>query len=299
MKKIRLIFFILALSSCYDGYAQQGKAEILSTLKHMVDTANGTLGIGVYGLDFKDSIFFNEGHHFPMQSVFKVPLAIAVLHKVDAGSLSLYKKFKIRYADLDENTWSPMIKDLKGNDTNMALHDLLRYAISQSDNNACDILFDIVGGTADVNTYIHDKGIKRMNIAATEAQMKKGWDVQYRNYSTCGAMLHLLDMFYKGKLLKPATNALLMKLMVESENSNDRLKGLLPKDAVVAHKTGTSNLNDKGIRAATNDVGIVTLPNGRHYAIVVFYSDYKGSMSMGERTIANVSKSVWDYYSSL
>jgi len=294
-----LFIFILALSSCYNVDARQENAGVVPILKHMVDTANGTIGIGVYGLDFKDSIVFNEGHHFPMQSVFKVPLAIDVLHKVDVGILSLDKKYKIRYAALDKNTWSPMIEDLKGTDTNMALRDIISYAISQSDNNACDILFKIVGGPADVNRYIHNKGIKKMNIAATEAQMKKGWGVQYSNYSTCGAMLQLLDHLYKGKLLKPATNVFLLKLMVESENSDNRLKGLLPKDAIVAHKTGTSNLNDKGIRAATNDVGIVTLPNGRHCAIVVFYSDYKGSISMGERTIANVSKAVWDYYNSL
>ena len=65
--------------------------------------------------------------------------------------------------------------------------------------------------------------------------------------------------------------------------------------AVVAHKTGTS-ATQNGVTAATNDAGIVTLPNGKHYAISVFVSDSKEDEATNEKIIADISKKVWDYF---
>jgi beta-lactamase class A len=127
--------------------------------------------------------------------------------------------------------------------------------------------------------------------------MKGGWDVQYTNWAEPAAMARLLRAFYEGRLLAKENNELLLKLMTESENSPNRIKGLLPATAVVAHKTGTSNTNDQGLTAATNDIGIVGLPDGRHFAAVVFVSDYRGGVAKGEQLIARLSKLAWDYFS--
>ena len=83
--------------------------------------------------------------------------------------------------------------------------------------------------------------------------------------------------------------------MTESANPADRIKGKLPAGAVVAHKTGSSARNYDLI-AATNDIGIVTLPNGRHFAIVVFVSDYKGGYERGGNLIAQIARLAWDAY---
>ena len=64
---------------------------------------------------------------------------------------------------------------------------------------------------------------------------------------------------------------------------------------VVAHKTGSSDTNDKGITAATNDIGIITLPNGKHFAIAVYVSDSSEKSDVNEKIIAEICKSVWDY----
>jgi beta-lactamase class A len=110
-------------------------------------------------------------------------------------------------------------------------------------------------------------------------------------------MLELLRRFYAGSLLSPSGNRLLLQLMTETENSPKRLKGQLPANAVVAHKTGTSDTNAAGLTAAINDVGIITLPDGRHMAVVVYVSDYKGGVSGGEQIIAAISRLAWDFYS--
>jgi beta-lactamase class A len=274
----------------------QSQRELLELqLKSIADSVQGTAGIGVMGLDFEDTLLMNEEVHYPMQSVYKFPLALVVLNKVDKKELSLQKRVRFKKSELMQETWSPMLRELQEGEQEMTIAQLLLYAVSKSDNNACDLLFEQVGGVGAVDRYCKRAGAKEMAIAATERQMAVGWQVQYTNWCKPASMLRLLQLFYEGKLLKESSNAYLMKLMVESENSPNRLKEMLPSSAVVAHKTGTSNTNAEGVRAATNDVGIVTLPDGRHYAIVVCLKDYKASIATGEKAIATISKAVWDY----
>ncbi len=73
-------------------------------------------------------------------------------------------------------------------------------------------------------------------------------------------------------------------LMTETTTGTKRIKGLLPNGTVVAHKTGTS-ATVKGVTAATNDVGLVTLPNGRHLAIAVFVSDSTAGNTIREEAM--------------
>jgi beta-lactamase class A len=84
--------------------------------------------------------------------------------------------------------------------------------------------------------------------------------------------------------------------MTETPTGLKRLKGLLPEGTVVVHKTGTSSTVN-GVTAATNDVGLVTLPNGHHLAIAVFVSDAKADMATREAAIAKISRAVWDEWS--
>jgi len=70
----------------------------------------------------------------------------------------------------------------------------------------------------------------------------------------------------------------------------------LPKDAVVAHKTGSSGTNDAGLTPATNDIGIITLPNGKHLAIAIMVYDSKADEATREAVIAKIAKAAWDEY---
>ncbi len=101
----------------------------------------------------------------------------------------------------------------------------------------------------------------------------------------------------KGKTLSQVTADYILKAMTESNNPPNRLKGMLPQGTVVAHKTGTGGTRD-GITSATNDVGIITLPNGNHVAIAVFVGDSKAALATREAVIAKIAKAVYDKWSS-
>ena len=73
-----------------------------------------------------------------------------------------------------------------------------------------------------------------------------------------------------------------------------RIKGLLSPTTTVAHKTGTSGTVN-GLTRATNDVGLITLPDGKHLAVAVFVADSKANQAIRERVIAKIARAAWDW----
>ena len=108
-------------------------------------------------------------------------------------------------------------------------------------------------------------------------------------------MVALLSALHQSRGLIPASRAFLLKIMTETTTGPNRLKGLLPPGTEVAHKTGTSG-TEKGLTAATNDVGLITLPNGHHVAIAVFLADSKADTATREAVIAQTAKAVWEHW---
>ena len=277
-------------------FAQQAKLK--SEIETISKQAKGIVGVGVMDLKTQETLLINQDHKFPMQSTFKFPLAIAVLDLVDKGKYKLDQKIHVTKTQLDPETHSPMRDKRPNQDFDITLAELLSYSVSESDNNACDILFELAGGTKKVNDYIHSLGVKDIAIVATEKEMKAGWDVQYTNYARPSAYLQLLQIAYERKKLSKASHDFLWKTLVEGPTGLKRIKGQLPKGTEVAHKTGTSGTSDKGIAAATNDVGIVKLPDGKDIAVVVFVSDAAADIETRELVIAQIAKAVWDYCGS-
>jgi beta-lactamase class A len=85
----------------------------------------------------------------------------------------------------------------------------------------------------------------------------------------------------------------LIDTMIKSVPGEMRLKRLIDKSFRVAHKTGTGGTQN-GITGATNDIGIIYHPNGKHLAIAVFVSDSPADEKTREATIAKIAKAAWD-----
>ena len=295
MKRL-FIPILLAVTSAVR--AQQFK-ELNQKLQKIVTTHSAITGIAIRHIESKKLLTVNNVYNYPMQSTFKFPLAMYILDNVDKGKLKLTQKVHINKADLHKNTWSPLRDKYPDGNVDLTITELLDYTVSKSDNNTCDILFRLAGGPKVVDKYIHGLGVKDIAIVATEAQMGAAWKVQYSNWTFPESMTILLDGLYNKRFLSESSSSLLMKLMTESANSDKRIKGMLPKSTKVAHKTGTSGTDKDGMTAATNDVGIITLPNGKHLAIAVYVCDSKETAEMNEQIIAEVAKAAYDEFSKL
>jgi beta-lactamase class A len=218
---------------------------------------------------------------------------MAALSLVDEGKLSLEQQIPILKSELAPPGLHSPIRDLHPEGTSLSVRELVRYAVSESDGTASDSLLHLAGGGAKVTRYLHDLGITGVVVATTEFEMASGPLVQYTNWASPDSMIELLRVFHTGGGLSHSSRALLEGFMARSTPGPKRIKGLLPPGTHVAHKTGTSATKGTLTRA-TNDVGIVTLPNGKHLAIAVFVSNSHAAQDVREATIARISKAAWD-----
>ena len=267
----------LAVAFLLAGLVGRAQTPLLDSIRSVACRADCGVGVAykLVGDRYYEGI--NTGRKMPMQSVFKFHLALFFLHRVDEKQTALDAPVVVDARDWEPKEWSPLRDQYKNPPRSLPLQELLAAIILNSDNVACDILFRAAGGVRAVQAYIAGLGIKDISIAATEAEMHHSWPVQYTNWTTAGAMVDLLEKFDAGRVLSPAATQLLMKWMSESPRVSRRLKGLLPSGTPVAHKPGTSDVSPEGLAAATNDVGIITLPNKKHLVIAVFVRDSKAS----------------------
>ncbi|KAF2332118.1 class A beta-lactamase, subclass A2 [Flavobacterium nitrogenifigens] len=273
----------------------QGTNELRNQLQQIISSKSATLGVSVKGIENKDTLSINGNLKMPMMSVFKFHIALAVLHKVDEGKLNLTQEIFIKKKDLKEDTWSPMKVDYPEGNVNLTLDKILRYTVSHSDNNGCDILINLVGGTNYIQKFINDQGIKDFVIKVNEDQMKT-WKNLYVNTTTPIATTELLEKFFKGEILKQETTKYLYQIMVETSRGLTWMKAGLPENTELAHRTGISGTNDANLRVAMNDIGIVKLPNGKHFILSVYLKDITEKREDTEKIIADVTKAVWDYF---
>ena len=288
------IVFIFFLFCPVSSFSQIDSLQ--NKIEHIVQKAAGHIGVAVINLKNHDTVTVNGNDKFPMQSVFKFPLAVAVLNEVDKGKLSLDQKIHINKADLLPNTWSPLREKYPNGNVDVTIDELLTSTVAWSDNNGCDILFRLLGGPKMVDHYIHSLGIDGMAIVATEEEMHADWNIQYRNYCSPYAMAKFLTKFYQDSVLSQKNRDYLWHVMMNTTTGTKRLKGKLPEGTIVGHKTGSSGENESGIAAATNDVGIVILPNKTPVAIVVFVSNSNAKENVRDEVIADIAKAVWDEY---
>jgi beta-lactamase class A len=244
-------------------------------------------------IETEESVTLNGNQQFPMQSVYKFPIAMAVLAQVDQGKLKLDQKIRVEPSDVLQGS---RILDEKSQGMEFSLAELLKYMVSESDGTSCNVLLRLVGEPRIVTEYLRSLGVNDIVVANTEKELAQDPAVKYRNYATPDATVLLLRAFHEGKGLSKSSQALLLQLMTETTTGPKRIKGLLPDGTVVAHKTGTSSTVN-GVTAATNDVGLVTLPNGRHMAIAVFVSDSQANNAIREEVIAKVARAAWDEWS--
>ncbi|WP_242693414.1 class A beta-lactamase, subclass A2 [Sabulibacter ruber] len=299
MTRVLNLAAALLLFLAYQASAQTPDS-LREKIQQIISARNATVGVSIVSGNGKDTLSFNGDRRFPMQSVFKFHIALAALSQVDAGKLSLAQKIKIGKKDLLPGLHSPL-REKYPNGATLPLAEIIHYTVSHSDNVGCDALLRLLGGPQGVESYFSGKGFRDLSIKINEEVMQNDWDLQFQNWTTPKAATKVLEAFYrnKGKLLSPESHSLVWKEMRENETGKKRLKGLLPRGTVVAHKTGSSGANKAtGITAAVNDIGIVFLPNGEYFFISVFVSDSKEDPETNEKIIADISKAAWGFFNT-
>jgi beta-lactamase class A len=269
-------------------------AGLAPELERIEKESGGTLGAAALLVETGETVAWNGEGHFPMQSVCKAPIGMAVLHEVDAGTLSLDTKVRVEPADLVPSGMRSPLRDAHPQGgVDVLLRELLRLSVEESDGTASDVLLRVLGGKPRAQAYLSSLGIEGMRIETTEGEIGRDYGAQYRSWASPLAAVRWLAALEQGKDLRPASRALLLGWMTATKTFPTRLKAGLPAGTEVAHKTGSSGSRD-GVTAATNDIGIITLPDGRHLAVAVFLRDSKADAETRDAAIAKVAHAAWE-----
>lgn len=269
--------------------------QLREQIEKIAGSARGRVGAAVVVVETGESVVaLNADQRFPMQSVYKLPIGMVVLRQVDIGAVKLEQMVRVEKSDFISKRQHSPIRDKNPLGGEMSVRDLLRFMVSESDGTASDVLMRLVGGAEFVMKELRSLGVSGVIVVNSEKELGGNQSLQYQNWAHPDSVIVLLRALQEGRGLSADSRALLLRLMAESTPGAKRIKGRLPAGTVVAHKTGTSG-TENGMTAATNDVGLVTLPDGRHLAVAVFVSDSPAGVVVREDVIAQIARAAWDW----
>lgn len=283
---------ILSSAGCRPGGCRTDDIE--AALEAYVADKDARIGIAVV-IDGKDTVSVNGDRYFPMLSVYKFPQALAVADYCMKIGLALTDSIDVASDELKSDTWSPMRDRYGVGDIRLPLSELLGYSLQSSDNNACDILFRLIGGPRVADSFMKECGYDYIEIVSTEDEMHQDTGMCYRNRATPLDMARLFDGFYRLGMCKtgPVSEAA-GEMMMSCDTGRGRLQApLVNTEARIGHKTGTGDRNADGRLIGVNDAGYIFLSDGRGYSIAVFVSDSAYGIPETERIIADVSEIVF------
>lgn len=242
-------------------------------------------GVASASAEANGSLSIQSTERFAMCSTFKWVLAAAILQQVDQGRLRLDAAIKYGKKDLLDYAPTTTANVAKGQ---MTIGDLCAAAVSLSDNTAANLLLPLIGGPAGLTGFVRGLGDTVTRFDRTEPSLNTNIDGDEKDTTTPEAMSTLLRTVFTGAVLKPESLKRLKDWMVATSTGNARIRAGVPKNAVVADKTGT------GANNATNDVGVVWLPNKPPVFLSIYTSGGTLDADGRNSVIADVTKLVFD-----
>jgi beta-lactamase class A len=325
MKRNMALFFIALVSSlmtAQPAFAQeQNYQDISQKIEKLSQGLVGRIGVAAQEIGSGKSITVNGDESFVMASTYKVAVAVTALRQVDQGKLKLTDLIDCPVEKMVPGP-NPLVMNFLHPGIKLSVANLIEPMIVESDNSATDYLLEAVGGPAAVTKMLRDIGIteqrvdrdvseilrdfygleerayvpfttvayaKDPTLITRQSDRNLDYEKDPRDQTTPKAMLQLLLAIDNGKALSKSSRQFLLDVMSRTRTGGARIRALLPKGTPVADKTGT-------LGGIANDVGYVTLPDGRRFAIAVFTKSSTTPDADRSRAIAEVSRTLYDFY---
>jgi beta-lactamase class A len=308
-----------------DALAQTPANRTLSSLQEEIAAIavglEGDVGAAVLHLETGRGAATRGNDPFFLASVYKLPIAIAVLRHVEAGTVALGDTVRLEPWDfrIGRATLAP---NEPGGVGKYTVARLLEAQVRDSDNTASDALVRLAGGPRAVTDTLRALGLDGIRIDREEGETllefygigdsfpekdrtpdrlsarvqasppevrARSVDRFARHPEDAGsalALAELLDRLWRGELLSPTGTELLLDHL-RNGWIDTRIVAGLPPGTPVWHKTGTYG------EAATHDAGIAELPDGTHLIVVVLTRQPRRDTEAAERTIAAIARAAW------
>jgi beta-lactamase class A len=286
------------------------------------------VGIAVMDIDNGWIAQVNGDDYFPQQSVSKTWVALTVLDFIDRGQLAFEQPVFMTPQDRSVFT-QPIASKIGRNGFTTSIDDLLKRALTQSDNAANDMLIKVVGGAEVVMSTLSRKGLEGLRMDVDEKRLQaKIAGVQWKDELVLGdrfraaraqlpdhvreeamaayvadpydgaqpvAIVQALARLKRGQLLSTANSEWMIDTMMANRTGHSRLRAGAPGDWDIGDKTGTGQDWD-GASVGINDIALMIAPDGKAYAVAVMIQRTKQGLGARRVFMQSVSRAVVEHW---
>lgn len=280
---------VLVLLSCKESVSPP---MLEDQIRQLFDQTEGTFAMAMKDLSTGSTLLINEKESFHAASTMKTPVMIEVYKQVNHGVLSLEDSVLIKndfYSIVDSSVYQLSV----GEDSEEALYgqlgkkkaikDLVYDMIIVSSNLATNLVIDLVDARK-VTQTMRQLGAPDIEVLRGVEDIK-AFELGMSNSTTAYDLMVIFEKIAKGEAVNKAASDEMIDILLD-QKFNEIIPALLPKEVKVAHKTGA-------ITGVHHDSGIVFLPDGRKYVLILLSKDLK-DFDAGTETMAKVSKLIYD-----
>jgi beta-lactamase class A len=263
-------------------------------LARVVEECPGELCLAAADLSTGRTIELNADRKCATASVIKLPILVHVLLLAEEGVFSLEET--VALTNEEKVPGSGILTHLSAGLV-LPIRDLCILMTALSDNTATNMLLERVG-IAPVNARMRDLGLRETTVFRKAYSPDNPVSPENARYgfgvTTPREMLRLLTELYAGRTGTPETSAA-MRAILAKQQHRDGIPRLLPAGCLFEGKSGAVDL-------VRNDVGLVTLPDGRTFALALFCNGLPAPLwtadNPGTLAIARAARAIIDHYSA-
>jgi beta-lactamase class A len=287
---IPFLVIILAATSCDKKQSQE---ELTKMITEEFSKQPGTYAVAFKNLTTGEEVLINERELFHAASTMKTPVMVEVYKQVAQGKFSLKDSVLIKnefVSIFDGSTFS--ISPAVDSDTLLykefgnkrTVYSLMYDMIIVSSNLATNLIIELVDAKNVTNTL---RSIGAMDIQVLRGvEDTKAFEAGMNNQVTAYDLMLLFEKIDKEELVNSEASMAMMDILLHQQ-FNEIIPAMLPKEVKVAHKTGS-------ITGVQHDSGIVFLPDGKKYVLVLLSKELKDE-DAGMKAMATVSKMIYDH----
>lgn len=327
IRRVNLALALLAVAGVVSAASgpSAGLDRLQAQIERAARAARGSVGVAIKHLESGAELYIDADEPFPMASTFKLPVLVELYAKAKAGRLDWNEMVDIGPSDqhLGSGELSPLY-ETPG--VKLSLRNVANLMMLISDNSAADICL-AKAGAKDVNARLaalavtgirvdrscqelildyggHDtptlKNLTLKELRAAMPQSPRTEEARFaaddrlaadpRDTATPRAFVRLLEKIWRGDAVDRASSDAMLETMKRCQTGRQRIRGLLPPDTDVAHKTGS-------LGGVLDDVGIIYLPgDAGHIAIAVMTKRTRATSEQVEKAMAEIGRYAYDYF---
>jgi len=294
MKKCFVMMgFLLSLAPTF----AQERPRSLEMLKNQIETrlslVEGEFAVAFKNLKTGEALYINEKTNFHAASTMKTPVMIEVFRQAKMGKFKLTDSILVKNefkSIVDGSLYSMDIADDSADGLygkighQMTIYDLTHLMITVSSNLATNILIDLVDAK-NATATMRRLGANDISVLRG-VEDNKAYDLGLNNTVTAYDLALIFEKIARRKPNGKKASKQMLQILFD-QKFNEIIPAKLPKDAKVAHKTGS-------ITGVQHDSGIVFLPDGKKYVLVLLSRKLKDPAA-GVAALAEVSGMVYDF----